>query len=133
VRYENSLLAIDDLEAASKLCDHFAHRSWARVLNAFARRLNPLLPAIRAAHYGGYYWCLDQAEIATDVMFKTRPQLLAVWPDLVRHAALNMSSEDTSWGSSGASCTRRSRPRWSPMPSAGPRGGGSVTAWAATG
>jgi len=37
---------------------------------------------------------LDQAEIATDVMFKTRPELLAVWPDLVRHAALNMSSED---------------------------------------
>src|SRR2546423_14871953 len=27
-------------------------------------------------------------------MFKTRPQLLEVWPDLVRHASLNMSSED---------------------------------------
>jgi len=64
------------------------------VLNAFARLLNPILPAITAADYGGYYWVLDQAEIATDVMFNTRPQLLAVWPDLVRHAALNMSSED---------------------------------------
>jgi len=64
------------------------------VLNAFARLLNPILPAIRAANYGGYYWVLDQAEIATDVMFQTRPQLLEVWPDLVRHAALNMSSED---------------------------------------
>ena len=31
--------------------------------------LNPILPAIRAANYGGYYWVLDQAEIATDVMF----------------------------------------------------------------
>ena len=37
---------------------------------------------------------LDQAEIATDVMFQNRPQLLAIWPDLVGHAALNMSSED---------------------------------------
>ena len=37
---------------------------------------------------------LDQAEIATDVMFKTRPDLLKVWPDLVHHACLNMSSED---------------------------------------
>ena len=27
-------------------------------------------------------------------MFTTRPQLLKVWPDLVRHATLNMSSED---------------------------------------
>ena len=34
----------------------------------FARILNPILPAIRAANYGGYYWVLDQAEIATDVL-----------------------------------------------------------------
>jgi hypothetical protein len=94
VRYDNSLLAIDDLDAAAELCERFAHKAWPRVLNAFARRLNPVLPALRAANYGGYYWVLDQAEIATDVMFITRPQLLEVWPDLVRHAALNMSSED---------------------------------------
>ncbi len=94
VRYENSLLAVDDLEAASQLCERFAHRAWPRVLNAFARMLNPLLPTIRTAGYGGYYWVLDQAEIATDVMFRTRPHLLEVWPDLVRHASLNMSSTD---------------------------------------
>jgi hypothetical protein len=94
VRYDNSLLAIDKPEAAATLCDRFAHKAWPRVLNAFARMLNPILPAIGAAGYGGYYWVLDQAEIATDVMFKTRPQLLQVWPDLVCDAALNMSSED---------------------------------------
>jgi hypothetical protein len=88
------LLRIDNIEAASKLCERFAHKSWPRVLNAFARRLNPMLAAIRAANYGGYYWVLDKAEIATDVMFNTRGQLLEVWPDLVRHAALNMSSSD---------------------------------------
>ena len=85
---------VEDLEAASALCERFAHRAWPRVLNALARRLNPMLPAIWAANYGGYYWVLDQAEIATDVMFNTRSQLLELWPDLVRHAALNMSSED---------------------------------------
>jgi hypothetical protein len=94
VRWDNSLLAIDDLDTAAGLCERFAHKAWPRVLNAFARRLNPVLPAIRAANYGGYYWVLDQAEIATDVMFTTRPRLLELWPDLVRHAALNMSSED---------------------------------------
>jgi hypothetical protein len=94
MRYDNSLLAVDDLDAAAELCERFAHKAWPRVLNAFARRLNPILPAMRAAGYGGYYWVLDQAEIATDVMFTTRPRLLEVWPDLVRHAALNMSSED---------------------------------------
>ncbi len=94
VRYDNSLLAVDDLEAAAKLCEHFAHRAWKRVLNAFARRLNPMLPVVQNAGYGGYYWVLDQAEIATDVMFKSRPQLREIWPDLIRHAALNLSSED---------------------------------------
>ena len=94
VRHDNSLVKIDNLEVAWELCERFAHRSWPRVLNAFARMLNPILPAIRAARYGGYYWVLDQAEIATDVMFTTRPKLLEIWPDLVRHAALNLSSED---------------------------------------
>jgi hypothetical protein len=93
-RYENSLQRIDDLEAASRLCERFGHKVWPRVLNAFSRRVNPLLPRVRAAGYGGYYWVLDQAEIATDVMFKSRRELLEVWPDIVRHAALNMSSED---------------------------------------
>ena len=49
------------------LCAKLAHRSWPRVLNAFARRVNPLLAKITAAGFGGYYWVLDQAEIATDV------------------------------------------------------------------
>lgn len=94
LRYDNSLLRVDDLDKASALCERFAHRGWARVLNAFARRVNPVLRDIKSAGFGGYYWVVDQAEVATDVMFKTRADLLAVWPDLVRHAALNMSSED---------------------------------------
>ncbi len=91
---DNSLLRVDDIEAAAKLCEEFAHRAWPRVLNAFARLVNPIAPAVRAAGYGGYYWVLDQAEIATDIMFKCRRDLLEIWPDLVHHAALNLGSED---------------------------------------
>jgi hypothetical protein len=94
VRYDNALVKIDHLEAACELCERFAHRAWPRVLNAFARMVNPIMPIVRAAGYGGYYWVLDQAEIAADVMFRTRPALLDIWPDLVRHAALNLGSED---------------------------------------
>jgi hypothetical protein len=94
LRYDNSLLRVDDLHAAAQLCDQFAHRAWPRVLNAFARMVNPIAPAVRAAGYGGYYWVLDQAEIATDIMFKCRRDLLDIWPDLVHHAALNLGSED---------------------------------------
>ena len=93
-RYDNALLSVDDMDKADMLCDKLAHRSWPRLLNVFARRVNPLLAKITAAGFGGYYWVLDQAEIATDVMFRTRPQLLAIWPDLVRHASVNLSSTD---------------------------------------
>jgi hypothetical protein len=94
VRCDNALLQISNIERASALCDKFAHRGWARVLNAFARQVNPVLADVKAAGFGGYYWVVDQAEIATDVMFRSRPTLLEVWPDLVRHATLRLSSED---------------------------------------
>jgi hypothetical protein len=94
LRDDNALLRIDDLEQATALCDRFAHRAWPRVLNAFAHRVNPLLATIEQADFGGYYWVLDQAEVATDVMVRDRPALAAVMPDLLRHATLNLSSTD---------------------------------------
>ncbi|MDQ4096977.1 MAG: hypothetical protein M3144_03785 [Actinomycetota bacterium] len=94
VRADNALLRIDDLETAGELCERFAHRAWPRLLDALARRVNIHLPAIAAAEFRSYYWCLDQAEIATDVMFRDRRSLAAVLPDIVRHASLNMSSAD---------------------------------------
>jgi hypothetical protein len=88
------LLRIDNLQAASDLCDRFAHRAWPRLLDALARRVNPLLPTIEQVGFRGYYWAIDQAEIATDVMFRDRSSLSALMPDLIRHASLNMSSAD---------------------------------------
>ena len=94
LRHDNALLRIANLPAAYQLCDRFAHRAWPRVLDAFARRVNPHLPTITAAGFGSYYWVVDQAEIATDIMFRDRGSLAALMPDLIHHAALNMSSAD---------------------------------------
>jgi hypothetical protein len=43
LRYTNTLLRVDDLDAACVLCERFAHRAWPRTLDAFARRINPHL------------------------------------------------------------------------------------------
>jgi hypothetical protein len=94
LRHDNALLRIDDLDAAWALCDRFAHRSWPKVLTAFARQVNPHLSTLTAAGFPGYYWVMDQAEVATDVMFTDRPALAAIMPDLVRHATLGLSSTD---------------------------------------
>jgi len=72
-----------------------AHREWARVLNAFAARLNPLLATIEQTGFQGYYWVIEQCEIATDVMFPDRTTLVQVLPDLFQEAILVFGAEDT--------------------------------------
>lgn len=93
-RYDNAFLHLQDPTAAQALCDDFAHRQWARVLDAFARKVNPKLALVEQAGFGGYYWTIYQAEIATDVMFKDRASLLRVWPDLRQAALIAFSAEE---------------------------------------
>ena len=93
-RYENSFTEIENMAIAQELCEHFAHRKWPRVLNGFARKVNPLLSLIKQSGFGGYYWVLDQGEIATDIMFGDRKTLQAIMPDLFDHALKEFSAED---------------------------------------
>lgn len=93
-RYENAFLQIDNLTTAQELCERFAHREWPRVLNAFARRVNPKLALIEQLGFGTYYWVIDQCEIATDIMFKDRKTLQDLMPDLLNGAMQAFSCED---------------------------------------
>ena len=93
-RYDNKLTHIADLETAQALCERFVQRKWLRVLHAFARRVNPLLPTIRKAGFGDYYWTLHQAEYATDVFFRDRTALEALLPALMELSLLVFSAED---------------------------------------
>lgn len=94
LRAENCFWEIADLEQAQTLCDKFAHRQWERVWNAFAKRLNPLLPMITDWTGQGYYWSVEQAEIATDVMFDRQEGLDELLPALFRETMLTQSAED---------------------------------------
>lgn len=93
-RYENALTSIDDLALAQQLSSRFFRRKWPRVLDAFARRVNPWLPRLRKAGFDGYYWVVDQCEIATDVMFHSRAELAALIPDLLEHTIVALSARD---------------------------------------
>jgi hypothetical protein len=93
-RYDNKLTQVADLPAAQALCEQFAHRRWPRLLDAFARRVNPRLAAIRRAGFGSYFWSVDQAEYATDVLFRDRASLEALLPALQELAMTAFSAED---------------------------------------
>jgi hypothetical protein len=91
---DNCFLGIDDVPAAQRLCEKFAHRPWERVWNHFARRLNPLLATVAEVVKKGYYWTIEQCEIATDVMFAKQSVLDDCLPDLFEEALLAFSAED---------------------------------------
>ncbi len=93
-RYDNKLTEIADLQVAQDLCAQFVGRKWPRVLKAFAKRVNPLLPRFRRAGLRDYYWVIHQAEYATDVFFNNRTNLSALYPALVAAAMLLFGAED---------------------------------------
>lgn len=95
IRYEkldNAFLTIDDAARAQRLADGFVRRNWPRILSALARRVNPLMKDL--LRNLDYYWVIDQAEYATDVMFRDRAALGGLYQELLKHALACFSAED---------------------------------------
>lgn len=63
-------------------------------LDAIVSKLNPYLTTIHKTFGTGYYWCVDQCEYATDIMFNSRKDLDEIYPSLIEHALVNFRCED---------------------------------------
>jgi hypothetical protein len=90
---DNAFTALDDLQAAQKLADSFPHLNWRKILNGLVRQVNPLMNE-RWFRSLSYYWVIDQAEYATDLIFTSREALAGLYPRLLDHAAVNFSAKD---------------------------------------
>jgi hypothetical protein len=91
-RVDNAFHWLADLSRAQRFADRFTDLNWPRILHAFARRVCPLLKDLLASME--YYWVVDQAEYATDVLFKDRASLKGLYEKLLLHATLCFSAED---------------------------------------
>jgi hypothetical protein len=93
VQHDNAFTQLDDPARAQALADRFPRLDWVKILDGWARQVNPLLgePWLRGQ---GYYWVIDQAEYSSDVLFKDRPALADLYPRLLDHACLNFSAQD---------------------------------------
>ncbi len=91
-RLDNAFLTIARPERADRLARDFARLPWPQVLTRFAERFNPLLGDVLQPMQ--YYWVTDQAEYATDVMFRSRADLQSLYPALLRYASLAYRAED---------------------------------------
>ena len=92
--YDNSFYEISDIAKAQELADKFDSKSLCRQLDLFAHKVNPYLDTIEKTFRQGYYWCVDQCEFATDVMFKSREALEDIYPSLVGHAFYDFKCTD---------------------------------------
>ncbi len=93
-QHDNAFVQLDDADQAQKLADRFPHLSWPRVLERWAHRVNTLLTSQPWLKRLSYYWVIDQAEFSTDLLFRSRDALAALYPRLLDHATLQFSAAD---------------------------------------
>ena len=90
---DNAFTALEDQKAAQELADSFVHLNWIKILNRLVRSVNPLMNE-RWFRSLGYYWVVDQAEYATDLIFTSRAALAGLYPRLLDHATVQFSAQD---------------------------------------
>jgi hypothetical protein len=91
-KVDNAFTWVEDAPKAQVLSDKFVKMNWPGILGSLARKVCPLLGDLLAGME--YYWVTDQAEYATDVMFKDRPALKCLYEKLLRHATVCFGAED---------------------------------------
>lgn len=85
-KHDNCFTRIDNLKKAEKLASKLLTKKWPRVLNSFAKRVNPFMDLRRRDRLGYYYWTVHQSECSTNIMFKDPDALASVYPELCLHA-----------------------------------------------
>jgi hypothetical protein len=89
---DNAFLHLANPKRAQQLADQFPRQDWPALLAKLARFVNPLLDSLLAQQ--SYYWTVDQAEFATDILFQDRAALAPLYRELVKHALLCLGARD---------------------------------------
>jgi hypothetical protein len=92
VQQHNAFTQLDDPVQSQRLADRFARLDWPRILDRWAQQVNPLLCEL----FSGYpvHWVVDQAEYATDLLFKSRAALAGLYRTLVDYAVRTFTPKD---------------------------------------
>lgn len=93
-RVDNCLPAIDDCVRAQALLDQQAKTRWAELLDPLVTRFHPEHQRLRQLLPVDYYWTVAESEYATDVMFRDRDALQAIYPRLIHHGIMHLGTTD---------------------------------------
>jgi hypothetical protein len=92
VQQHNAFTQLDDHTQAQRLADRFAWLNWSKILDRWARQVNPLLRNTLAGY--PVHWAVDQAEYATDLLFKSRAALAGLYRSLLEYAVQTFTPKD---------------------------------------
>jgi hypothetical protein len=86
---DNAFVELADPAAAQRAADRFAKLPWPKILERYARQVNPLL--IEELKGMSHYWVVDQAEYATDLRFVSQHALAGLFLRLLEFALLTFT------------------------------------------
>ncbi len=89
---DNAFTSIRQLARAQQIADRFTRLRWIEILDAYARRANPLLNG--PLNGLTYHWSVDQFECATDCLFRSSQDLQPLWERLRAGAMLILSGDN---------------------------------------
>jgi hypothetical protein len=92
-RRDNCFTWLEDLPRAQQLCEGQLQVDWPGSLNEVLGQAHPTHPELLGVPLD-YYWSVYQSEFASDVMFRCRKDLEALYFPLVRHAITTYRSAD---------------------------------------
>jgi hypothetical protein len=90
---DNCFTWIKDFEAAQRLMDKQLETEWQPLLDRWARESFPLGEKLLEGDVP-YYWSVQEAEFATDVVFRSAEDLARVYPLFVQHAYATLRGRD---------------------------------------
>src|SRR5450631_1608834 len=88
----NAFTQLDDPAKVQRQADRFAKLDWTKILNRYARIVNPLLRKELSCYR--VRWFVDQAEYATDLLFKSPSALSGLYQKLLQFAVLTFTPKD---------------------------------------
>ena len=89
---DNAFHDISDYPKAQAIANQFIDQDWPKILSKFVESVNPLMLTLLKGMQ--YYWVLDQAKFASNVIFENPDLLNPLYENLVDHAITCYSGED---------------------------------------
>lgn len=93
-RRDNCFAKVSDVARAQALLDEQVTMDWPATLNDLADQAHRARRTMLGGWVPEYYWSAQESEWASDVMFKDRSELSRLYPRLIRHGLIGLSSGD---------------------------------------